>query len=168
MSERIPSQTSAVTVGRGGCCYGSWSVTYRPEAPNVEQPPEFLQHHEQSAQKDPGICAHYMGPRSSLSVRNFPCDPRFPSVVCPACSVVSQNPVCAVPTNMGCEASFYLSFIVTWLLLCCSELGAALGSLLWFLGVLVENYLWGAGVEFQRCGSFDVPWCASHVTRFTF
>lgn len=37
----------------------------------------------------------------------------FPYVICPACSVVTADAVCAVPTNMGMEASFYLSFIVS-------------------------------------------------------
>ena len=36
----------------------------------------------------------------------------FPYVICPSCTVVSKNPVCAVPTNMGCESAFYFSFIV--------------------------------------------------------
>eukprot|EP00930_Biecheleria_cincta_P084629 TRINITY_DN7407_c0_g1_i1.p2 TRINITY_DN7407_c0_g1~~TRINITY_DN7407_c0_g1_i1.p2 ORF type:complete len:264 (+),score=46.77 TRINITY_DN7407_c0_g1_i1:55-846(+) len=38
----------------------------------------------------------------------------FPYVLCPACAVVESggDSICTVPTNMGAEAAFYLSFIV--------------------------------------------------------
>lgn len=50
--------------------------------------------------------------RASNSIEWIQEQSDFKYVLCHACTVQTPEPVCAVPTNMGNEASFYIAFIV--------------------------------------------------------